>query len=141
MKIRSLRTLLPTLLFAVGAHSAMALNCGSIINSNVTLTADLQCSSLALSVVADNLTINLNGHTISCVGGGFGGSCQLPNGPIGIYVSHHNNVQILGPGTITGFGIGVLIDKGLGVHVKGLTLTGPPQPDVVNNPCGHLRIE
>jgi hypothetical protein len=132
--IRRVRALLPILLFAVGAHSAMALNCGSLISSNTTLTADLQCSSNALIVVADNVTLNLNGHTISCVGGGFMGSCQFQAGPVGIYVIHHNNVQILGPGTIRGFEIGVSVDKGLGVRVKGLTITGPPQPDVVGNP-------
>src|SRR5262249_13336173 len=124
------RALLPLILFAFGANSAMALNCMSLVSGNVTLTADLTCNNVTgLQVAADNTTINLNGHTITCMGAGFAGSCQMPAGASGILSINHNTVAILGPGTISGFENGIAMFGGKGLLIRDVTVTGPPQTD------------
>src|SRR5579883_1710570 len=46
---------------------AYALSCGDTVTANTTLTADLNCvASSGLIIGANNVTIDLNGHTISC---------------------------------------------------------------------------
>jgi hypothetical protein len=111
---------------------AYALSCGDTVSGNVTLTADLACTdSNGLIVGANGTTINLNGFTISCTGlaGGFLGSCQPtqtgPTSRVGIQSINHSNVLILGPGKVTGFGVGVDISGGDGLRVIGVTITGP----------------
>lgn len=51
------------------AKATAAVSCGDTIYTNVTLTADLSCTSSsvyhALTIAADDVTIDLNGHSIS----------------------------------------------------------------------------
>jgi hypothetical protein len=113
-------------------------NCGDTITSSVTLSADLLCkASDGLNVGADNVTINLNGHTISCVDNsqfvGFLGSCEslftsnpAMHFPTGITSYQHNNVTILGPGTVYGFNIGIFLGSGSNLHITGVTISAPP---------------
>src|SRR3954449_3431472 len=72
------------LLFAASAASARSANsvtCGQIIttpNVVITLTSDLICTTLppqgnGIEVWVDNVTINLNGHSIVGPGAGAGG--------------------------------------------------------------------
>jgi nitrous oxidase accessory protein NosD len=103
------------------------------------LTADLHCTAQSgLRVTADNTTINLNGHTLSCTGAGFGGSCQKADGQVptntrGIESQHFNNVKIAGPGTITGFETGILVTYGAGHTISGVTIDGPSVPLAQNH--------
>ena len=77
---------------------ARALACGDTVSSDITLTADLHCSTgwNALYLPVGGVTIRLNGHTIS-------GDIGLE----GLSVFRASNVRILGPGRITGFWTGV----------------------------------
>jgi hypothetical protein len=59
------------LLVGSAAAKSSALTCGTVVTSNTTLASDLNCSGYsgdALGVGADNVTVNLNGHTITSDG-------------------------------------------------------------------------
>ena len=67
--------------------------CGSTLTTDTTLIADLSCTGTALHIGADDITVDLNGHTISGDGVTFS---------TGIRNAGRNNVTIEN-GTITGF--------------------------------------
>jgi len=134
--------------WTLGAGQAWAvLNCGDSVSGIVTLTNDIVCTDagpgpiLGLTVAADDTTINLNGHTISCSGGGFMGSCQSTstyNGgtgaPVSVgIISSFKNVEIVGPGTVTGFNTDIRLSNGPGLLVTNVTVTGPPTPVFADN--------
>lgn len=52
-------------LAAAGDAAAVVVPCNSIITTSVTLSNDIRDCHRAIRVDADNVTINLNGHTIS----------------------------------------------------------------------------
>ncbi|MEV8637737.1 right-handed parallel beta-helix repeat-containing protein [Streptosporangium sp. NPDC051023] len=79
-----------------GPASATEVKCGAVVTSDVTLTADLTCPGTALTVGADNVVIDLAGHTIR--GPGSPGS--------GIEVGNHSNT-VVDNGTISGFFSGI----------------------------------
>lgn len=107
--------------------------CNQPVSGVVELHADMVCTNTwGLWVNADNTTINLNGHTISCTGDGFMGSCQ-GLATRGISVNEHKNVTINGPGKITGFHTGVLFEDGSGNTVQNVEITGPPSAGYGNN--------
>lgn len=85
---------LTAVLFSAAASAQVS--CGSVLSSNAALTADLNCSSgfTALEITADDVTLDLNGFTLS------GSILQ------GISVSS-NRVTIQGPGSISGFDLGI----------------------------------
>ena len=96
-------TLLAGLAMAVPAQAAI-LACGQTITQNTTLDNDLgPCPGHGIIVGADNITFDLNGHTISA-GTGLGeGAGVLIKGRTGVTVTN---------GTVTRFDIGVAIDLG-----------------------------
>src|SRR5207245_2203262 len=126
------------------SHAQASMNCGDFVSGQVTLTNDVSCVDdgtknfiIGLAVVADDTTIDLNGHTISCSGPGFEGSCQSSptynfqlGSPIsvGIISTNRQNVKVTGPGTVTGFGTDIRLFSGSGLQVKDVTVTGPPTP-------------
>jgi Periplasmic copper-binding protein (NosD) len=73
--------------------------CGQVVQGNVTLTANLNCTGDGLIVGDDGTTINLNGFGIYGPG--------ADSSKVGIGVSE-DNVAINGPGIISGFQAGVL---------------------------------
>lgn len=122
------------LVFGAAALStpAYALSCGDVVTANTTLTADLSCDGNGLIVGASGVTIDLNGFSISCHDvKGYLGSCQNSSTTlplltyVGIQSTGHNAVTVLGPGTITGFSVGVRMASGTGLNVIGTTITGP----------------
>jgi len=128
------RYLILTAFAAISVDPLLAVSCGSVVSGVVTLTEDMNCNSqTALRVGADNTVINLNGHTLTCTGAGFLGSCQAATGQNslparGVEAFSKKNVTVNGPGTISGFAIGVLLSNGDGSTVKGVNITGPSQP-------------
>jgi parallel beta-helix repeat protein len=106
---KTIFTLVLSLLFIV--NNATALSCGDSIASNIVMTHDLNCTSgyQALEVVADNITIDMNGHKIS-------GTRSLS----GISVSNHYNVTIKN-GVISGFWVGVNSFKSYLVDIDSVT--------------------
>lgn len=107
---RFLRLLTITILIS-GLYTtpAAAQSCGDLVFADVTLTDNLSCDSsfYALEVRADNITINLNGFTISGKGVSHG-----------IIVGGYNNVTIR-DGQIQGFPLAVNT-----TNTQGLTVTG-----------------
>jgi Right handed beta helix region len=133
--MKTFRALLPILALAIcPALAHAAVNCGDFVSGDVTLTNDLTCSSTGLTVAASFTHINLNGYTISCSGSGYQGSCQMTGGPVGIGSFHHDFVAITGPGAIRGFAVGIALQSGLGFLITNVTVTGPPQTDVIQSP-------
>jgi len=135
-------------IFAVSVSLASPLHaspppCGSAISGNFILDGDMVCTeNNGLIVGGDNTKIDLNGHTITCVGPGLDGSCQkIVGGPMGtppvsysgILSNGKSNVKISGPGTIDGFGIGVHFIGGDSLKVNDVTVTGPAQPTAASN--------
>ena len=125
----------------VFAAPAQALTCGQVVTGVVTLTADLDCqNSTGLIVQTNNVTINLNGHTIRCLSAtGYLGSCQAPNmgqaiGTSGILVAPKGwvlggpviyKIEIIGPGEIDGFMYGISVTGAFEVTINHVTITGP----------------
>lgn len=103
--------------------------CPQVVSGSVRLETDLTCTNTSgLIVGSDNTVIDLNGHTIRCVGGGYMGSCQ-GTGTSGVRTGGFDNVHVFSHvpgGTITGFGQNVFVQSGSNnVKVKQLVLTGP----------------
>jgi parallel beta-helix repeat protein len=100
---------LPALLVS---HTAADDLCGTTILADLTLDHDLTCAGTALTVGADGITIDLNGHSISGSGSG-----------VGIGVTGRANVTISG-GAIENFFTGVLINNSTGTVVEGSGFRG-----------------
>lgn len=116
------------------APSLLAQSCGDSLFADVTLTADMNCTDPALThaleVRADNITIDLNGHTIS---GWFG----IP----AIVINGYNNVSVKN-GVLKNFLIGIdtLDTNGLEVTdtiflstTSGLILSSGSHADIYAN--------
>lgn len=71
--------------------------CGSVLLTDTTLTSNLSCPHTALMIGADNISIDLNGYTVSGVGN---------PGSAGIFNAGHRNITIK-DGTISGFFYGI----------------------------------
>lgn len=128
-----LGVLLAGLVFASPAQ-AVVLNCGDVIttpNTTVVLTADVgPCTTpIGIGIGADNVTLDLNGHTVS----GDGLEPNDQTGTIGIYVSSGhtgsaNNATVKN-GTVTAFNSGVYLEIVNGATVTSLRLFDNIGPD------------
>ena len=105
-----------------GTAAAAPLPCGTVITRSTTLTADVgPCPGDGLIIGANNVVLNLNGHTLSGTGGSSGVTA-------GIRLPMRTGVQILGgsaggsKGTVTGFAAGVFLGGGSNNLVQGLTV-------------------
>jgi parallel beta-helix repeat protein len=121
-----------TTLFALSAGQALAdhVQCGDVITQDTTLDSDLiDCPGDGLVIGADNITLDLNGHTVDgvtnttvdfCGVGIANGEQPVPGCPA--VQGGHDGVTIM-DGIVREFGLGVLLDDAsLGV-VRGLTVT------------------
>lgn len=91
------------------------------------LTADLfVVDASCIAITVSDVKLDLAGHTISCTGSGFSGSCQVAAvGARAVIIAPNlTGVAVMGPGTITGFDTGIEI-RDSNALVKGLTFTGP----------------
>lgn len=87
--------------FSTAQVSALA--CGDVISSDTTLTADLlDCPGNGLTIIADYVTLDLNGHTID--GKGSGNGITIASG---LY-----KVNIIGGGTVKDFYTGIVVNDG-----------------------------
>ena len=102
--------------------------CGTTVTGDVKLNHDLACAGDGITIGADGVTIKLNGHVVM-------GSGTDPNSE-GIRITGRSGVSVLGPGTITKFRTGVLVESSNDILVKGInavenglmTPGGPPFP-------------
>ena len=129
-------SLLLLAILSAGFHSnsAAALACGDLIATDVTFTSDLYCDSgwYALWVVADNVTIDLNGYTLA------GKPTRRSRG---IVVEGRSNVTIAN-GVLSGFAIGVytsdsqnliVADSTFIEHVIGVAVLSGRNADISRN--------
>jgi parallel beta-helix repeat protein len=106
-------------LLAVGAGPAAAspVSCGDTITTSATLHDDLtNCPGNGLVIDADNITLDLNGHTID--GDATPGASQ-PDA--GIRLAGHHGVTLIG-GTVQEFDTGVLLDAAPSNRLRRLTV-------------------
>lgn len=117
--------------------------CGEVIVTDVKLENDLVCVNTdGLIVGSDNVTIDLDGHTIECVApvtDGYIGQCtgagpngvilQDPDPEIGIDTNGHSNVHIFGSGIfapgggrVNGFDIGIRVSRGSDISAQNLRI-------------------
>ena len=95
-----------------GPAGAAVLSCGQTITEDTTLENDLgPCPGHGVVIGADNITFDLNGHTIRGSAGRDGA---------GVYVLNRTGVTVEN-GTVTAFDIGVAIDGGSDNTVTGMT--------------------
>jgi parallel beta-helix repeat protein len=105
-------TLLSGLAMAVPAQAAV-LACGQTITQSTTLDNDLgPCPGHGIVIGANNITFNLNGHTIS-------GGTGIGEGA-GVFLLNRTGVTVTN-GTVTRFDIGVAIDGGSNNTVSRMT--------------------
>ena len=109
---------------SINAMRSGKLSCGQVITKSTTLTADLgPCSGNGIIIGADNITLNLNGHTISGTPGPGDGNAA------GVRLPMRSGVLVTGQpgnsgktGTITGFDAGVVVNGGSANTVENLTV-------------------
>jgi hypothetical protein len=82
-------------------------HCGETVTASLVLNTDLKCAGGGLIVGADNVTLDLGGHTVT-------GPGATVTGSVGIS-TQHTNVTIR-DGTITSFGQGIGLQTDAGVQ-------------------------
>ena len=104
---------------ALGHHAPASSDlCGAVITKDLKLDHDLVCPRQGIIVGADGIEIELKGHSITGPGNVFG------NFFIGIRVEGRSDVEIAGPGTVTGFLVGIAIAGSTDVSVEKLDIVG-----------------
>ena len=117
---------------------ASALRCGATITANTTLHADLtNCVGDGLVIGADNITLDLRGHTID------GDATPATTDPdAGIKLAGHHGVTLTG-GTVQEFDTGVLLDGAPSNSLRRLTVlrSDPGRGIDLENHSDGNRIE
>ena len=100
--------------FGAGQASATHVRCGDTITADTTLDSDLlDCPNNGIVIGADDITLDLNGHTIDGDGDPFEPCPKDEPCDIGVLNEGHDGVTIKG-GTVTDFGLGVVVVPGEG---------------------------
>jgi parallel beta-helix repeat protein len=98
-----------SLAFSAGQASASHVSCGATITTDTTLDGDLRdCPSNGIVIGADDITLDLNAHTISGDDEPFKPCPEDQPCDIGILNEGHDAVTIQG-GTVRGFGPGLVV--------------------------------
>ncbi len=116
-------------------QAAARVTCGETITENTTLVADVgPCPGDGIIIGADNITLNLNGHTVSGTPGPGDGFAA------GIRIVDRTGVTVTGQpgqsgrrGTVTGFDGGIAVYRGSGHTIQNLEVRdniGPDRADV-----------
>jgi len=90
---------------------ATSIACGATLLTDLRLESDLACPGDAIIVGADDITIDVNGHTISGAGTG-----------VGITVRSHQGVRIRG-GLVRGFASGIFVATSTDIVISHNALT------------------
>lgn len=100
-----------------GSANAAQVSCGSTITADTTLRSDLSnCPGDGLTIGADNITLDLGGHTID--GDAVAGTADAD---AGVQLTGHHGVKLQN-GTVQEFGTGVLLDAATGNQLRRLTV-------------------
>jgi Right handed beta helix region len=111
-----------TMLLAVSAGQALAttVHCGDVITESVVLDSDLNCPGDGIVIGASNVTLDLNGHTISGQGSGNGISV-LPPPQVPPYT--RQNIEVRN-GVVRNFKLSVAMENVVGAVIRDLTADG-----------------
>lgn len=91
------------------ASAGVAVACGDTITSDITLAADLlDCPNNGIIIGADDITLDLNGHTIDGDGELFETCSEGDFCDTGVGNDGHGGVRVIN-GSVTGFDVGVFI--------------------------------
>jgi len=105
-------------LLATPAHAATSITaCPYTITApgDYRLDADLSCTGDAITIQASHVHLNLNTHQLA-------GSSFTDRGIVVYFAtSRLTDVQIKGPGVVTGFGEGIELDNADNTNVEGVT--------------------
>jgi parallel beta-helix repeat protein len=118
------------------ASAATTVSCGSTISTAGSYALAANCSA-GITITASDVTLNLNGHTMTGAGGFSDGVVVDDSG------GAVRGVTIQGPGKITGYDIGVEIGGGgggggvSGSSVSGLTFTNNAWGIQLNSGSGN----
>lgn len=100
----------------VGSAAAATVACGSVITRDTTLTANVgPCPGAGIVVAANNITLDLNGHTVSG-----NPRARRSTDEVGIRLRQVRGVTVQN-GTVKGFDAGVAIGGGGDNAVRGIT--------------------
>ena len=117
--LASTAVLLAVPVLALSAAQALGnhVQCGTVITQDTTLDSDvLECPERAITIGGDNVTLDLNGHTIA---GSFSGSYW----GVGVFNNGHSGVTIEN-GVIRGLGVGVRLDTVRNNRLRKLSISG-----------------
>jgi parallel beta-helix repeat protein len=119
-------------LFPLSPASAASVACGDVLTVDTVLTEDLACgpTSDALVIGADDVTLNLAGHTIS-------GPGAYATPFAGVRVAQQSGVTIEN-GTITGFQTAVVLDESTESLITKLTVHHNDQGINLAGGGGHV---
>ncbi|MDQ3645286.1 MAG: right-handed parallel beta-helix repeat-containing protein [Actinomycetota bacterium] len=116
--LASAAALLMSLLFA-GTAAASHVVCGQTITEDTTLDSDLNCSGAGLIIGADNVTLDLNGHTVS---GDPQARALSHEEAAGILFAPRVSGSTVRNGTVENFDAGVVVRGGSGNAIRDLTV-------------------
>ena len=106
---------------AAGQSPPAGLKCGDTITADTTLDRDLTgCPSNGIIIGADDITLDLNGHTISGDGKPVRRCPRRQPCDMGAFNDRHDGVTVRN-GSLRGFGVGVLIGGVRGNRLVGLS--------------------
>ena len=106
---------------AAGQSPPAGLECGDTITADTTLDRDLTgCPSNGIIIGADDITLDLNGHTISGDGKPVRRCPRRQPCDMGVFNDRHDGVTVRN-GSLRGFGVGVLIGGVRGNRLVGLS--------------------
>ena len=106
---------------AAGQAPPAGLKCGDTITADTTLDRDLTgCPSNGIIIGADDITLDLNGHTISGDGKPVRRCPRRQPCDMGAFNDRHDGVTVRN-GSLRGFGVGVLIGGVRGNRLVGLS--------------------
>jgi len=104
------------------ADAATTISCGAVVSASITLANNVgPCKGDGIDVIANGITINLNGHTITgsdTTNKSFASNSEQ----IGVQLDSVHGVTVKGPGSISAFDAGVNVQNGYGNKVSGLTV-------------------
>jgi large repetitive protein len=144
--IATVSTLAISTVLAIGPASAQAqangITCGATVTTDTTLTSDLlNCPDNGLVIGADDITLDLNGHTVAGDGTPVG-SC--PDGAfcdVGILDSAgHTGVTIKG-GSVQGFDVGVLVLGASEDHLKRISSANNSSFGMIVGDSAQSRVD